>query len=107
MPKKTEHKHDPLDTTHQPTKRKGRPRKSQRSSCSQELEYDRREEMLIESFINKVIELRKIENIQQMYEQLPQIKQYLLDSYTYGELGQLSRAPTEIYIEEKIAKRVE
>jgi len=42
-----------------------------------------------------------------MYEQLPQIKKYLFDSYTYGELGQISRAPTDRYIEEKMAKRVE
>jgi hypothetical protein len=107
MPKKSDLKPDPLLTAQQSTRRKGRPRKPKPSSCSPESEYDRREEMLVESFINKVIELRKIENIQQMYEQLPQIKQYLLDSYTYGELGQLSRAPTDNYIEEKIAKRVE
>lgn len=34
-----------------------------------------------------------------MYEQLPQIKTYISDSYHYGELGQQMRTkPTQKYI---------
>jgi hypothetical protein len=44
--------------------------------------------------------------MKQMYEQLPQIKQYITDSYLHGELGQRLRIqPTTKYIETKINKR--
>lgn len=34
-----------------------------------------------------------------MYEQMAQIKKYILDSYDYGELGKLSKKPSATYIE--------
>lgn len=39
---------------------------------------------MIDNFLNKVIELRKIENIRQMYEQIGNIKTYIYDSYEFG-----------------------
>lgn len=36
---------------------------------------------MIDDFLNKVIEMRKIENIRQMYEQIANIKAYIYDSY--------------------------
>lgn len=57
--------------------------------------------------MNKVIELRKIENIRQMYEQIPNIKKYIYDSYEFGELNQLSKRPSRQYLEQKIEKRVQ
>lgn len=39
---------------------------------------------MIDNFLNKVIELRKIENIRQMYEQIANIKTYIYESYEFG-----------------------
>ncbi len=49
-----------------------------------QIEFDRGEEDIIDSYLNKVIELRKIENITQMYEQILNIKKYINDSYDFG-----------------------
>jgi hypothetical protein len=62
---------------------------------------------MIDSFLNKVIEMRKIENIRQMYEQIANIKTYVYDSYEFGELSQLSKRPSRRYLEQKIEKRVQ
>lgn len=63
--------------------------------------------MLIDNFINKVMELRKIENIREVFEQLPQIRSYIEQSCLFGELSELTHRPTRRYIDAKIAKRVQ
>jgi hypothetical protein len=63
--------------------------------------------MLIDSFLNQVIELRKIENIRLMCEQISNIKKYIYDSFEFGELSQLSRRPSRHYLEQKIKKRAQ
>jgi hypothetical protein len=42
-----------------------------------------------------------------MYEQIANIKNYIYDSYEFGELSQLSKRPSRRYLEQKIEKRVQ
>lgn len=57
--------------------------------------------------MKKVLTLRQVSKLQQLYEQLPRIKRYIFDSYEFGELATLSKRPTEKYLEEKLAKQLQ
>lgn len=46
--------------------------------------YSLPEKAMVERAINKVLTLRKISDSKQVYEQLAQIKKYILDSYEFG-----------------------
>jgi hypothetical protein len=55
---------------------------------------------------SQVLSLRKIESLKQIYEQLPHIKQYIFDSYDYGELGAIAHKPSHGYLEMVIEKQM-
>ena len=39
-----------------------------------------------------------------MYEQRSQLVKYIIDSYRFGELGELTKEPEPAYLEEKIVR---
>ena len=83
-------------------RKKGRPRKHPLPDLPAALGLAKQEEQLVEALIRKALVARKVGSLLELYEQRPQIRAYILDSYEFGELNEISRRPEREYLDEKI-----
>jgi hypothetical protein len=80
-------------------KKKGRPRKNPPLDQPSSLELSKRDEQLVMGLIRKAILARKVGSLLELYEQRPQIRAYILDSYEFGELNDISCRPEREYLD--------
>lgn len=74
-------------------RKRGRPRKEQPKPLPVEQELSYEEESTLRPMLSRLVKLRRISTLTQLYEQMPRIRAFVEESYRFGDLSLLPRLP--------------